>query len=147
MGLEMKNSTSSATLKLNTSNSEKRSFSDTLSLAFNRFVNKVSKFVREKYYYILAFALPIIIMYITFYAMEIYPYGEKSVLTLDTDGQYIYFFEQLRDIYTGQASLFYTFERCLGGEFLGYFAYYLASPVSFIVVLFQIGRASCRERV
>ena len=132
----MKNSTSSTTLKLNTGSSEKRSFSDTLSRVSNNFVNRITKLVREKYYHILAFALPIIILYITFYAMEIYPYGEKSVLTLDTDGQYIYFFEQLRDIYTGQASLFYTFERCLGGEFLGYFTYYLASPVSFIVVLF-----------
>ena len=65
-----------------------------------------------------------------------FPFGTRSILTLDMDGQYIYFFEQLRDIYTGKESLFYTFERCLGGEFLGYFTYYLASPLSFIVVLF-----------
>ena len=117
-------------------NPEIVSFSDTLSRVSNNFVNRITKLVREKYYHILAFALPIIILYITFYAMEIYPYGEKSVLTLDMDGQYVYFFEQLRDVYTGQSSLIYTFERSLGGEFLGCFTYYLASPLSFLVVLF-----------
>ena len=36
----------------------------------------------------------------------------------------------------GDASLFYSFSRALGGEFLGIFAYYLASPLSFLVALF-----------
>ena len=92
--------------------------------------------LREKNYCYLSFAIPVIIIYITFIVMGMYPFGNKAILTLDMDGQYIYFFEQLRDVYTGKESLFYTFERCLGGEFLGYFTYYLASPISLLVVIF-----------
>ena len=134
--MKMKQTKSPTVLNNNQLAKKRSSFADGFLNIANNFADKALNFLRHKFYYILAFALPIIILYITFYAMEMYPYGEKSVLTLDTDGQYIYFFEQLRDVYTGQASLFYTFERCLGGEFLGYFAYYLASPISFLVVFF-----------
>lgn len=103
---------------------------------FNNIYKKFIAFSKEKSYYYLAFILPVIILIITYITMGMSPFGEKSVLTLDMDGQYVYFFEQLRDIYTGQASLFYTFERSLGGEFLGFFTYYLASPLSYLVVLF-----------
>lgn len=103
---------------------------------FNNASRKFIAFAKEKNYYFLAFILPVIILIITYITMGMSPFGEKSVLTLDMDGQYVYFFEQLRDIYTGQASLFYTFERSLGGEFLGFFTYYLASPLSYLVVLF-----------
>ncbi|MBQ7226037.1 MAG: YfhO family protein [Clostridia bacterium] len=98
----------------------------------NRFVRSLS----EKNFYYLSFCIPVVILYITYACMSMFPFGELSILTLDMDGQYVYFFEQLRDIYTGQESLFYTFERSLGGEFLGYFTYYLASPLSWLVVIF-----------
>ena len=106
-----------------------RSFWDKQS---KKFVN----FSKDKYYYYLAFVLPIVLLIITYICMGMSPFGAKSVLTLDMDGQYVYFFEQIRDVYTGQSSIFYTFERSLGGEFLGCFTYYLASPLSFLVVIF-----------
>ena len=110
--------------------------SNRLSSWWNKLFPKVKEHYKNKYYYHLAFGLPVVILLITYIVMSISPFGEKSILTVDMDGQYVYFFEQLRDVYTGQASLFYSFERALGGEFLGCFAYYLASPLSFIVVLF-----------
>ena len=97
---------------------------------------KITDFVINKKAHLFSFGLPIVILIITYIAMGMSPFGEKSILTLDMDGQYVYFFEQFRDVFTGQASLFYTFERSLGGEFLGLFAYYLASPLSFLVVIF-----------
>ncbi|MCD7776449.1 MAG: YfhO family protein, partial [Firmicutes bacterium] len=63
-------------------------------------------------------------------------FGEESVLVLDLNGQYVYFFEELRDIVLGDGSFLYSFGRALGGEFMGIYAYYLASPFSFIVCLF-----------
>ncbi|MBQ8146455.1 MAG: YfhO family protein [Clostridia bacterium] len=112
-----------------------------------RFINRLNSFFKslwkgfknsltEKKHLYLSFLLPVGIISIVFAVLGMFPFGTRSILTLDMDGQYIYFFEQLRDIYTGKESLFYTFERSLGGEFLGYFTYYLASPLSFIVVLF-----------
>ncbi len=114
----------------------KVSFKDRASAFLQGLSDKFFKSLYEKNYCYLSFAIPIVIIYITFACLGMFPFGERSILTLDMDGQYVYFFEQLRDIYTGDASLFYTFERCLGGEFLGYFTYYLSSPLSFIVVLF-----------
>lgn len=103
---------------------------------WDKLSHKVVKSFKEKYHLYLSFGLPIVILIFTYICMGMSPFGEKSVLTLDMDGQYVYFFEQIRDVYTGQSSFFYTFERSLGGEFLGYFTYYLASPFSFLVVLF-----------
>ena len=114
----------------------KASLGDKLLSLWRKFKCGFRSSLRNKNYCYLSFAIPVIIIYITFIVMGMYPFGNKAILTLDMDGQYIYFFEQLRDVYTGKESLFYTFERCLGGEFLGYFTYYLASPISLLVVIF-----------
>ena len=87
----------------------------------------------------LAFILPTAIMALIYIAMEVWPFGKSSVLVLDLNGQYVYYFEALRDILRGEQGILYSFERALGGEFLGIFAYYLASPFSFIVALFPEG--------
>ncbi len=100
------------------------------------FIDWVHKKYERKKYLLLPFLIPMAIMFIVYLALQIHPFGERSVLVLDMNGQYVYFFEQLRDVLVGDSSLYYTFERSLGGEFLGYFTYYLASPLSFIVALF-----------
>lgn len=83
-----------------------------------------------------AFIIPTLVMWLIYIAMEVFPFGNNSVLVLDLNAQYVYFFENLRDILNGTASLLYSWRRALGGEFMGMFAYYLASPLSFIVALF-----------
>ncbi|MCD7748387.1 MAG: YfhO family protein [Firmicutes bacterium] len=83
-----------------------------------------------------AFLVPALTMWLIYIAMQVYPFGEESVLVLDLNGQYVYFFEELREIVLGGESFLYSFGRALGGEFMGIYAYYLASPFSFIVCLF-----------
>ncbi len=99
---------------------------------------KNEKAIKKKrpFHLIWAFALPFFIMLAIYAAMGAYPFGKSSVLVLDLNGQYVYFFEALRDIVWGDGSLFYSFSRAMGGEFLGIYAYYLASPLSYIVALF-----------
>ena len=64
------------------------------------------------------------------------PFFGNSVLVLDLNGQYVYFFESLHDIiYNGNSSLLWSWMRSLGGEYLGIYAYYLASPFSWLVAL------------
>lgn len=99
-------------------------------------VDKLIKKTKSKSYLFLCFLVPVLITSIVYAMLGIYPYGNNSVLTLDMNGQYVYFFEQFRDIITGKSSLFYSFERSLGGEFLGNYTYYLSSPLSLIVALF-----------
>lgn len=86
-----------------------------------------------------AFFIPASILLVVYLIRGIYPLGKSSVLVLDLNAQYVYFFEQLRDIFQGNASVLYTWQRAMGGEFLGMFAYYVASPFNFIIALFPEG--------
>lgn len=87
----------------------------------------------------IAFLFPVLVMALIYIAMEVWPFGDNSVLVLDLNGQYVYYFEALRDILRGEQGILYSFERALGGEFLGIVAYYLASPFSVLVALFPEG--------
>ena len=86
------------------------------------------------------FLVPMAIMFLIYLAMELHPFGDGSVLVLDLNGQYVYFFEALRNTVWGEGSLLYSFFRALGGEFMGMYAYYLASPLSYIVAIFPQDR-------
>ena len=89
-----------------------------------------------KAYLFFAFLLPASLMFVIYAVMGTFPFGRSSVLVLDLNGQYVYFFEALRDFVYGEGSLLYSFGRALGGEFMGIYAYYLASPLSYLVCLF-----------
>ena len=99
--------------------------------------NNKWKCLWKEYRFLLGCALlPAVIMYLIYLAKGLHPFGNGSVLVLDLNAQYVYFFEALRNAVTGDASLLYSFCRSLGGEFLGIYAYYIASPLSYIVCLF-----------
>lgn len=83
-----------------------------------------------------AFLIPAGLLLLFYISRAVFPIGEGSVLILDLNGQYVSFFEELRNKLLGGGSLLYSWSRTLGGEFLGIFAYYLASPFSLIVCLF-----------
>ena len=87
-------------------------------------------------YLFYAFIVPLALMYLIYLSMGVHPFGNGSVLVLDLNGQYVYFFESLRNAVYGEGSFLYTFSRALGGEYMGMYAYYLASPLSYIVCLF-----------
>ena len=55
------------------------------------------KTLRERKYLLICFFLPAAIMWLIYITMEVYPFGENSVLVLDLNGQYVYFFQALRD--------------------------------------------------
>lgn len=82
------------------------------------------------------FLIPFIISLCIYFALGHKPIGDNSVLVLDLNAQYVYFYEALRDAIYGDTSLLYSFSRSLGGEFVGIYAYYIASPLSYIVALF-----------
>lgn len=90
----------------------------------------------NKKYLLLCFAIPAAVMFFLYAIMDAYPFGDGAVLVLDLNAQYIYFFEALRDFIFGDGSLIYSFERSLGGEFMGMFAYYLSSPLNILIALF-----------
>ncbi len=87
------------------------------------------------WYVMAAFFLPLMLMYLIYVGMEVWPFGQNSVLVLDLNGQYVYYFEYFRDVIHGDGSLLYSWTRSLGGEFMGIFAYYLCSPFTLLVAL------------
>ena len=90
----------------------------------------------DKGYLALAFLIPFVLMTLIYAGLDVWPFGKHSILMLDMNAQYIYFFEHFRDIVLGDGSLLYSFERAMGGEFFGIFAYYISSPFSFVTLLF-----------
>lgn len=101
-----------------------------------RLYNHIKKELLNKKYMLFAFFVPVILLSICFVIVGMASKNGTSILVLDANAQYVRFHEQLRDIILGNESFFYTFQRALGGEFLGYFTYYLASPFTLIVALF-----------
>lgn len=99
-------------------------------------LSRAWSFLKEKKYLYPSFLLPVGVMLIVYAILGVFPFGKYSILTLDMNAQYIYYFEQLRDILTGNGSLIYTWERVLGGEFLGFYAYYVASPFALVLLMF-----------
>ncbi|MBE6703160.1 MAG: hypothetical protein E7585_07105 [Ruminococcaceae bacterium] len=99
-------------------------------------MSRFCAWIKKQQALLLSFFVPLLLLLTAYAIFGIFPFGEKSVLVLDLAGQYVYFFEGLRDAVLGDKSLLYSFSRALGGEFLGIFAYYLASPFSFLVLLF-----------
>lgn len=95
-----------------------------------------ARFWKDHWYLTLCMAIPVLLVYLIYLARGIHPFGDGCVLVLDLNGQYVWFFEALRNFVRGDGSLLYSFERALGGEFLGIYAYYIASPFSFLVCLF-----------
>ena len=106
--------------------------------AFRRFGSRCRAVYRRhpRLIHLFCFLLPAFLMFFVHAAFGVYPFGKNSILVLDMNAQYVMFFEALRRAVYGDASLLYSFSRNLGGEFPGIYAYYLASPLSYIVALF-----------
>lgn len=87
--------------------------------------------------YVLAFICPFVLLLIVFGLLKIYPFGNNDLLWFDTQAQYIDFLSYWQDVIRGQASIFYSFSKNLGGNMFGLFTYYLTSPINLIVLLFS----------
>ena len=97
---------------------------------------KLNNHFNKHGYLYFSFLVPSLLFFFVFILQGTYPFGNNSVLVLDLNGQYVYFFEALRKAIYGDASLLYSWFGTLGSEFLGSYAYYLASPLSYLVALF-----------
>ena len=97
-------------------------------------------FFKSYWYLILCALLPAVLVGMIYVAKGHHPFGDGCVLVLDLNGQYVWFFEALRNFLHGDADLLYSFSRAMGGEFLGIYSYYVASPFSYLLALFPAER-------
>ncbi|MDO5480784.1 MAG: YfhO family protein [Candidatus Saccharibacteria bacterium] len=70
-------------------------------------------------------------------AKKIVPFGEKSLAYVDATIQYVDFFSWGKDIAEGKAQINYDLSKVLGGNTVAVFSYYLTSPFSFLLLLFN----------
>lgn len=105
-----------------------------------RFRRRFGAWRREYGYLLIAGGVPAILFLLLYISQGVHPFGDYSVLTLDLNAQYIGFYNALWNFMHGDGSLLYSFSRELGGEFLGIFDYYVASPFAWIIALFPITR-------
>ena len=90
----------------------------------------------QKTVYLLSFIIPVIIMIAVFALQGVWPFGDKTVMTGDTQYQFVDYLSYFRTILFGNNDLSYSFSKTLGGEMAGFTAYYFLSPLNLIPVLF-----------
>lgn len=82
-----------------------------------------------------AFWVPVIIMLIIFIQRRIFPFGDNSFLRTDMYHQYAPFFSEFHDKLRNGGSLLYSWDVGGGVNFAALYAYYLASPVNWLIIL------------
>ena len=82
-----------------------------------------------------AFFVPVIIMIIIFAQRGIFPFGEESFLRTDMYHQYAPFFSEFQHKLTHGGSFLYSWDVGMGVNFAALYAYYLASPLNWLLAL------------
>ncbi len=88
-------------------------------------------------FYISAFAIPFFFTAIVFIIAGIYPFGTRTLLTVDCYHQYVPFLIEFRNKVWSGESLFYTWNNGLGMEYYAAFANYCSSPLNIFALLFN----------
>ncbi|MBQ8625188.1 MAG: YfhO family protein [Agathobacter sp.] len=86
-------------------------------------------------WYILAFMIPFVVSICICIGAGVYPFGENCILHMDMYHQYCPFFMELQEKLTSGGSLLYSWNLGLGSDFVALYAYYLASPLNWLLVL------------
>lgn len=85
--------------------------------------------------YIVAFLVPLVILVIIYQMRKIYPFGDNMYLRSDCYHQYAPFLKEFFNKITTGGSLTYSWNIGLGVNFSSLYAYYLASPVNWLIGL------------
>lgn len=89
-------------------------------------------------YYLFSFGVSVLGMLLILKSRGFYPFKDTTLFILDMRDQYLEFYASLRYIIEGDNSLFFSWSRSLGGNYIGLYAYYLANPLSWITVFFPV---------
>ena len=75
--------------------------------------------------FIIAFLIPFGVFLIVLKENGIAPFGDSTILFVDSQGQYVAFLSYYKTLFTSNNDFFYTFAKPLGGDMLSLFCYYL----------------------
>lgn len=85
--------------------------------------------------YFLAFILPVLSMVLVYAFKGVFPFGDEMYLRSDCYHQYTPYLQILQDKLRGGGSLLYTWEIGAGMNFVALAAYYLASPLNLLTII------------
>lgn len=96
----------------------------------------LDKHPKKAIYFLSAF-FPMLIMLIVWAIIGLYPFGSRSLMSVDFGQQYVSFFGLLKNsVLSGDFSnLSYSFTQSLGGPMAGLVGYYLLSPFNLIFII------------
>jgi uncharacterized membrane protein YfhO len=98
----------------------------------------IRRFFVEREEIWLSFVFAFGAMFCAYMIFGVWPRGERSVLCLDLNAQYVYYHIYMRDALFGPESIFYSWSRNFSGEFVGIIGYYLFSPFNFLVWIMPV---------
>ncbi len=79
--------------------------------------------------------IPILVTFAGFIIIKVWPFGDGTVLIIDSLHQYLPFYTDFHEKLVRHESLFYSFSGGLGYNFWATYAYYMASPFNLLIVL------------
>lgn len=82
-----------------------------------------------------AFLVPVVVMIIIFIQRGIFPFGDESFLRTDMYHQYAPFFSEFQHKLQTGGSLLYSWDVGMGVNFSALYAYYLASPLNWLLII------------
>ncbi len=97
---------------------------------------RIKHWISENIWYILAFVLPFVAAITAFICQGMWPFGDRGITIIDSYHQYVPFFSELQYKWRHFDSLFYSWNGGLGMNFWAVIAYYLASPLNLLLLVF-----------
>ena len=96
-------------------------------------MTKIKKIVWNHWVYVVSFVIPFLVMMMAYRETKVYPFGDYSFLKVDAFDQYAPFLMDFYRKLKSGASLQYSWNTGMGGGYIPIYAYYLASPVNWLV--------------
>ena len=86
---------------------------------------------------LLAFLLPVAVMFILYRVYHFAPFGNQSLAWMDGNINHIQYFAFLKDVLSGNNQISYTLSHCLGGTYIASFSMSLSSPFNLLLKFFE----------
>ena len=99
-----------------------------------QFYHNCFTFIKKHQNYLLAFFLPVLILFLIYIIRGVYPFGEQCFLRSDMYHQYAPFHAAFLDKLQNRESLLYSWDIGMGVNFIALFAYYLATPFNWLLL-------------
>ncbi|WP_051671286.1 YfhO family protein [Oribacterium sp. P6A1] len=93
------------------------------------------RYLKRHKSYLVSFMFPVLGMLLIFVFRGIYPFGTETFLRTDMYHQYAPFSSEFNHKLQNAGSLLYTWDVGLGINFTALYAYYLASPLNWLMIL------------